>query len=66
VRHASFAGLSGQETREGFAERSDKTARFFRDGRAGQWRTALTPAQAARVLARHGVQMARFGYAAAR
>ena len=64
VRHASFAGLSAQETREGFAERSDKAGRFFRDGRAGQWHAALTPAQAARIAARHGAQMARFGYAA--
>jgi hypothetical protein len=66
VSHASFKGLATQEDREGFAERSDKTARFFRDGSAGQWRTELTPAQAARVLARHGAQMARFGYAATR
>ena len=66
VRHASFAGLSGQERSEGFAEASDKSARFFRDGRAGQWREALTAEQSARVLARHGAQMSRFGYAAAR
>jgi hypothetical protein len=65
VRHASFASLSGQETREGFAERSAKAGRFFRDGRAGQWHTVLTPAQSTRVLARHAAQMARFGYAAA-
>jgi hypothetical protein len=66
VQHASFVKLSGQEQSEGFAEVSVKSAHFFRDGRAGQWRAALTPEQSARVLARHGAQMARFGYAAAR
>jgi hypothetical protein len=66
VRHASFAGLSAQEAGEGFTERSDKAARFFREGRAGQWRDVLTAGQAARILARHGAQMARFGYTDAR
>jgi hypothetical protein len=66
VRHASFESLAGQERTEGFAEASDKARRFFRDGRAGQWRTELTMEQSARVLARHGAQMQRFGYAAAR
>lgn len=66
VRHASFAELSGQERAAGFAEASDKTTRFFRDGRAGQWREALTAEQSARVLARHGAQMSRFGYASVR
>jgi len=66
VRHASFESLAGQERTEGFAEASDKSQRFFREGRPGQWRTELTLEQSARVLARHGAQMSRFGYAAAR
>ena len=63
VANASFETLASLERSGGFAEASDKTARFFREGRAGQWRDVLTPAQAARIEARHRAQMVRFGYA---
>ena len=36
--------------------------RFFRQGRAGAWRSALSAAQAARVRAQHGPTMAWLGY----
>ena len=62
TRHADFRSLRAQEGREGFAERSPHAQSFFRAGRAGQWRTQLTRAQVERVVARHGEQMARFGY----
>ena len=62
LRHADFRSLRAQEGREGFAERSPHAQSFFRAGRAGQWRTQLTRAQVERVVARHGEQMARFGY----
>jgi hypothetical protein len=64
VANASFETLASLERSGGFAEASDKTARFFREGRADQWREVLDPAQAARIEARHRAQMARFGYAA--
>ena len=62
LRHADFRNLRAQEGREGFAERSPHARNFFRAGRAGQWRAQLTRAQIDRVAARHGEQMARFGY----
>jgi len=62
IRHASFKVLAGQETRAGFREKSAAAERFFRSGRAGGWRDALTADQVARIEADHAVQMARFGY----
>jgi hypothetical protein len=62
VELSAFKRLQSEETRSGFVERSEKARRFFREGRAGQWREALTPAQVDRVCAEHGDQMRRFGY----
>jgi Sulfotransferase domain len=62
IKFSSFKVLQGQERRHGFKERSDKSAAFFRAGRAGQWKTALTAAQAEAIAAAHGEQMRRFGY----
>jgi len=59
---ASFKSLRAQEDRTGFRERSHNAEKFFRVGKAGQWRTALSPAQIDRVVAAHKEQMARFGY----
>lgn len=50
------------EEKAGFLERSEKAERFFRDGRAGQWKEVLTPAQIARIVDAHKEQMERFGY----
>jgi hypothetical protein len=62
IRRSSFRVLQEQERRHGFAERSPLAAKFFREGKAGQWRRALTPEQADRVVASHRRQMERFGY----
>jgi hypothetical protein len=62
IRLSSFRALRQQEEERGFRERSVKSGRFFREGRAGQWREVLTPAQVAAVVAAHQEQMARFGY----
>jgi hypothetical protein len=62
VRHASFASLSGMERRDGFVEVPIKGRHFFRAGRANQWRDVLSRDQAARIVARHREQMARFRY----
>lgn len=62
VKHASFETLAALERRDGFAEASDKTTHFFRDGTSGQWKDAMTPLQVGRVVEQHRVQMARFGY----
>ena len=62
VRRSSFKVLQEQERRHGFAERSPLAERFFREGKAGQWRRALTKSQVERVVDAHKEQMARFGY----
>lgn len=62
VRLASFDVLARTEEAGGFAERPAWIDRFFRVGRAGQWREKLTAEQVDRIVADHGEQMARFGY----
>ena len=62
IRHASFGTLATMEQRDGFVEASDKGTRFFRAGRANQWRDRLSRAQVERVVEAHRTQMARFRY----
>jgi len=62
IRFSRFDELSGQEARAGFNERSRNSDRFFRAGRAGGWRDALTAEQAARVVQTHRAVMSRLGY----
>jgi hypothetical protein len=63
IGHASFQTLARLERRDGFIEASEKTdARFFRVGRAQQWRQVLSREQIGRIVERHREQMARFRY----
>lgn len=62
IRHAEFRNLAGMERQGGFIEASDKGVRFFRKGRANEWRAALTREQVRRVVEVHREQMQRFGY----
>jgi hypothetical protein len=62
IRRSSFEQLQEQEEKDGFRERPEKAKRFFREGRAGQWKEVLSPAQIKRIVDAHGEQMARFGY----
>jgi len=62
IKHSSFDNLQDEEERVGFRERPQQAERFFREGRAGQWREVLTPQQVERVVATHSEQMERFGY----
>ncbi|MGH6718604.1 MAG: sulfotransferase domain-containing protein [Alphaproteobacteria bacterium] len=62
INMSSFDVLQAQEQRWGFVERGSTSKMFFRAGRAGQWKEALTPAQIAQVIAAHRAEMARFGY----
>jgi hypothetical protein len=58
-----FSRLRAQEQAEGFNEKPDKSASpFFREGRVGQWREVLSPAQVARIVAAHRPLMKRFDY----
>ena len=59
---STFETLRAQEDRHGFKERSPSAERFFREGRAGQWRERLTQAQIDRIVEAHETQMKRFGY----
>lgn len=62
LAHSSFSALASMEKRDGFVEVPIKGKRFFRAGRANQWREALTREQVERVVARHREQMQRFRY----
>ena len=62
IDRSSFEKLKEQEEKAGFRERPERAERFFRDGRAGQWKEVLTPAQIARIVDAHKEQMERFGY----
>jgi hypothetical protein len=62
IERASFKTLRRQEDEQGFKEKSPFAQKFFRDGRAGQWRELLTPAQIDKVANIHKEQMQRFGY----
>jgi hypothetical protein len=62
IDRASFERLRAQEDQKGFREKPKGAERFFREGRAGQWKDILTPRQIDRVVRDHGEQMARFGY----
>ncbi len=62
IEKSSFGALQAQEEKAGFAEKPKQAERFFREGRAGAWRGALSPAQVDSVVAYNREQMARFGY----
>jgi hypothetical protein len=63
VERSSFERLQRQEAQKGFIERrKESNEKFFREGRAGQWKEVLTQAQIDRIVRDHGEQMARFGY----
>jgi hypothetical protein len=62
LERSSFANLRDQEEKHGFKEKSKKASRFFREGRAGQWKDVLTQTQIDRIVSDHTQQMTRFGY----
>ncbi|NOX60443.1 MAG: sulfotransferase domain-containing protein [Chloroflexi bacterium] len=62
IRFSRFDVLQRQEREKGFRERPRANARFFRRGRVGGWRDALSKAQAARIITDHRAMMNRLGY----
>jgi hypothetical protein len=62
IERSSFANLRSQEEKEVFQEKSEKADRFFREGRAGQWKKVLSAKQIERIVSDHRIQMDRFGY----
>ena len=63
IRFSSFKELSGQEKKERFVEsRRDGKSAFFRQGKVGAWRAALSEAQVAKIVESQGEVMKAFGY----
>ena len=62
IENASFDKLRLQEEEHGFVERPEGAQRFFREGRAGQWRDVLSRKQVRAIVRVHHEQMARFDY----
>lgn len=62
IQNSSFEKLREQEDRTGFRERPVKAERFFRVGKAGQWRGVLSEEQIERVVTANQKHMQRFGY----
>lgn len=62
IERASFESVQAQEDAEGFHEKPKQAKRFFREGRAGQWKDVLSERQVARITEVHREQMERFGY----
>lgn len=66
IRFSAFQELARQEQENGFRQRPQRTARFFREGQSEGWRQKLTAGQIERVIADHAGVMRRFGYAVSR
>jgi hypothetical protein len=65
LRFSAFDRLKAQEAAHGFIEQPEQSqGAFFREGQHGQWKHALSPAQAARIEQDHAAEMRRFGYLA--
>jgi hypothetical protein len=62
IAKSSFKNLQEMEKEKGFRERSQHAEKFFREGKAGQWKHELTINQIKRMVRAHGEQMDRFGY----
>ena len=62
VDAARFERLQAEEDEAGFPEKPEGAERFFREGKAGGWRTHLTTEQARSIVGAHGPMMTRLGY----
>lgn len=62
IKNSSFKTLQNQEKKDGFLEASDKAERFFRSGKAGEWKSVLSKDQVKAIVDVHHEKMAEFGY----
>lgn len=62
LEQSNIKTLQQMEQDIGFREKPAKMARFFRKGVVDDWKTTLTAAQIARVIADHSQVMGDFGY----
>ena len=66
VNETEFKKLRAEEDEKGFSElsKSSKSDKFFRVGKAGQWKNILTLKQINQIEKDHGEVMKKFGYVA--
>jgi hypothetical protein len=62
IKRSSFGRLQQKEAQDGFRERPKHASRFFREGRAGQWKEVLSAKQVDQLVKDHSEQMTRYGY----
>ncbi|MFO0993126.1 MAG: sulfotransferase domain-containing protein [Hyphomicrobiales bacterium] len=62
VAHTRFEKLKTAEDAKPFRETPSRAKRFFREGKAGDWRKHLSASQVRKVIDCHARVMARFGY----
>ncbi|WP_373088253.1 sulfotransferase domain-containing protein [Sneathiella sp.] len=62
IRFSSFKVSRKLEEEKGFSEKSGDSQRFFRVGKAGQWKTQLSPAQVERIIEANYDMMKQFKY----
>ena len=62
IRFSSFTEAQKQETEHGFVEKPDGATRFFRSGKTGEGREALSTTHIARIERDHEAVMRRHGY----
>jgi hypothetical protein len=62
IERTSFSSLKAAEEKGDFKERPKGTERFFRSGKHGQWREALTGEQISKIVRACERPMKRFGY----
>lgn len=62
IRHSSFDEVSRQEEKEGFAERSVSSDKFFSKGKSDAWKTELTEDQVDHIRSSHRNVMKLYGY----
>lgn len=62
VSAASFENLKKSEINDGFREKLQSCSSFFRSGKSGDWKTALTNKQAKLIVDTHEQVMKKLGY----
>jgi hypothetical protein len=62
IKQSSFDNVRKQEDEFGFAERSEHAERFFRSGKANQWKSELTKGQIQKIVDANYDMMKKFNY----
>lgn len=62
IEATSFPALKKAESTGGFREKRQYAGAFFHSGKAGEWKTILSPEQIRKILDDHGVTMKNIGY----